>query len=413
MHTLRSILLMVAPLLVLAACSSDGTIEKEQVIDTRTPMVFGATTSVTAKENTASSAPAFTRAALETVYDNFKVSAWKAFGQGGQQNVMNGYKVQGSAASGGGTYKWDYEGIVAGGQTQVLRYWDLSAFPYEFRAVAPYLDGATITPEGLTINATFQAQEMLNDVYTPPATAAEPCVVAHVSRVHDATSYADTDGIKQTEINAAAKADGTRSLLMPFHHLMSKIGFRIYIDNPQPSSVEHIDDYKIFIEDVEITVQNATDGFITKSTTYTATNTQGLQKGVFSGNTTTMDEFKVLDHKEYHLTTQNLHYHLNKEQAFDMTPDCLLQIPQGGVKVHVKMKIHTNHVEPEEQNFYYDSWLSLDKANTAGDTFTWEPGNKYIYYLHIPNLHGHEIFLNTCEVLPWDEVQTTDIPIEL
>jgi hypothetical protein len=55
----------------------------------------------------------------------------------------------------------------------------------------------------------------------------------------------------------------------------------------------------------------------------------------------------------------------------------------------------------------------MDKENAAGEYFAWEPEKRYVYYLHIPNLLGHDIILDTCEILPWDEVQTSEIPVEL
>ena len=115
-----------------------------------------------------------------------------------------------------------------------------------------------------------------------------------------------------------------------------------------------------------------------------------------------------MDDNELHW---NFHYHLNQASAFDLTPNYLQQIPQSGVKLHVKLHLHTHHVEAEDEEFDFERDLSLDKTNLEGDLFTWEPDTRYIYYLHIPNLHGHEIVIYTCEVLPWDEVQTTDIDV--
>ena len=89
------------------------------------------------------------------------------------------------------------------------------------------------------------------------------------------------------------------------------------------------------------------------------------------------------------------------------------------MKLRVQLNMKTTHVEAEKVGFTFDSILCPETLNdtditpTPGDTFTWEPEKKYIYYLRIKNLHGHEIVLHTCEVLPWDEVQTTDIDVGL
>ena len=57
--------------------------------------------------------------------------------------------------------------------------------------------------------------------------------------------------------------------------------------------------------------------------------------------------------------------------------------------------------------------LTLDKENPTGDRFTWEPDKRYIYYLQIQNLHEHELVLHSVAILPWDEVQTTNINVGL
>ena len=134
--------------LLIAACSSDKILEDkpdvpvEPVENQGPPMVFG---SSSATANTRSSNP------LETQNDNFKVNVWKSFGHAtNQQVVMDGYRVNYEAAT--DPAKWNYVDVVVGSKTQVQRYWDLPSFPYEFRAVAPYMDGATIETDKITLN---------------------------------------------------------------------------------------------------------------------------------------------------------------------------------------------------------------------------------------------------------------------
>ena len=393
MYLSRPILLLAAAMLTVS-CTSHSLLEEVQEVDDRTPMVFG--TSVAPAESQVTKAP------LES---NFKVGTWKCFGTAAQQLVMDGYKVAYDAD--GDPYKWDYTGVSG----QIQRYWDLNAFPYEFRAVAPYLDGAGISADGLSLDLSatpFRAQKLINDSYNYSNEAdVQPCMVAHVRRQKEGSDYADYDLIKNIEINDAAKANATREVHMPFHHLNCKIGFRIFIDNPMPLW----DDYSISLQSIEIKAEKT--GFITESQTYTASNAQGLGTGTFSNNTT-VNEFTLLEHGLYKDDTEshwNFHYHLNRETAFDLTPDYLQQIPQSGMKLHVKLHMHTHHVEAVDEEFDFERYLSLDKTKLEGDLFTWEPDYRYIYYLHIPNLHGHEIVLHTCEVLPWDEVQTSNIDV--
>ncbi len=367
--------------LFIAACSSNDTLSEKPVVVVEEPekpadsqpMVFSSSPVATTRS-----------ASLETFYTDFKVGVWKNFGNTTQQNVMDGYKVEYNAT----TSKWNYVGIG----TQIQRYWDQSAFPYEFRAVSPYLNGATLAADKITINVStkpFKAQTYFNEVYNLTPAESEPCVVAQVSR-----PSVDISEVK-----------------MPFHHLISKIGFRIYLDDPQPEGLNYVAQLDT------ITISIVKTGFISESKTYTATTAQGLVNGTFSGDTTS-DEFVVLKHglfKELDngtLVPIDLRKHLRQEDAIDLCPGYLQQIPHEDLKIRIQMQITTNDVTPAETHTY-TKLLSLNRTNDAGDLFTWEPEKRYIYYLRIPNIHSHELVLETCEILSWDEVQTSDIPIEL
>ena len=397
MYQLHRNILHIATALLIVACSSDSTLEEEKkpvpVVDDQKPMVF----------STSSSEGAATRASspLETLHDNFKVSVWKNYGNtASQQNVMDGYKVNYTAS------KWDYVDVVVGTHTQAQRYWDITAFPYEFRATSPYLASASLATDEITLNVSsqpFKAQTLINDAYNATDVVSEPCIVAHVNRQKVGDDYVDMDVIANEEINTASKTNATRSIIMPFHHLISKVGFRIFIDDPQPT----VQDYVARIN--SITISAVKSGFISESNTYTATNAQGLRNGTFSDNTTS-DEFILLQHGLY--SDLDLRQYLRQSDAYDLCPNYLQQIPQGDVKIRVQLQIKTIDGESHEETINYDKLLSLNKTTTTGDLFTWEPEKRYIYYLHIPNLHAHEIEY-TCEILSWDEVQTSDIPIEL
>lgn len=384
----------------LTACTADSTIQEEDVVDNQTPMAFG--TSLSTSES------AVTRAAT-SLAAGFKVGTWKKFKQEGEQLVMDGYQVNYNSAA--TTYRWYYEGV----NNQVLRYWDLSAYPYEFRAVSPYFDGATITTSGLDLDLTghrpFKAQIYINGTYNVSNDESEPCVVAQVCRKQNGSYFEDYDEIKSTEINTDGKTNAVREVQMPFHHLITKVGFRIFIDDPQPSSPT----YKVTLKSIKISVVNTDNQFITASNRYTATNAQGLGSGTFAENTRATGEFTLLQHGEY--TDENLREHLNRATAFDLCENYMQQIPQKDVqiRVHVEMLTYNevNGTMVHTKNITYDRVLSLDKTSVTGDKFTWEPDTRYIYYLHIPNLIEDDIYLDTCEVLSWDEVQTSDITIEL
>ena len=385
----------------LSACSLDSTIQDEVENNNRAPMAFGTTIT--------SSGSSVTRGAT-TLEADFKVGTWKNFNQSNVQVVMDGYKVEYTSEA--TTNHWNYEGVNG----QVLRYWDLSAFPYEFRAVSPYFEGATISDKGLNINysdtnRSFQAQTYIDDKYNVDSQKGEPCVVAQVSRQKNGSEYEDRDQIKNEEINKNEKANAVRKVHVPFHHLISKVGFRIFIDEPQPSST----DYHVKLKSVNISVVNADNQFITASTSYTATNEQGLIHGTFTNNTTATGEFTLLQHGEY--TDKNLCNNLSRDKALDLCPGYIQQIPQQNIQIHVHVVMQTDHmvngVVDYSDTVTYDRVLNYDKTGATGDRFTWEPDTRYIYYLHIPDLHNNDILLDTCEILPWDEVHSSDITVEL
>ncbi len=391
MTLFRHITPLAAAALLLTSCFSSGKLVEENVVNTRTPMVFG--TSVRQDELTE------TKAAV--LPQGFKVNTWKSFGTAAQQTVMDGFKVDYTPTA---SSKWDYVGVLQ----QVQRYWDLGAFPYEFRAVSPWSEDVTITETGVSIDRMFYAQTLLDGVYNVEAAACEPFVVAQVSREDQgkgvAERYVDRDLIKGQEINAAARADGTRSVHMPFHHLLCKVGFRLFIDDPQPSSP----DYVVTLQSVEVSVVK--DGFLTKGT-YAATAAQGLGRGTFADDSPVSGEYTLL--KRNTAYPENMREYLNINNAFDLTPGELQEIPQEDVKIRVKLQMQTHHSGIVDGNFSYDMLLSLDKTKTEGDLFTWNPDTRYIYYLHVPNLHAHEVEFYTCEILPWDIVETEDIPVSV
>jgi len=392
MQVIRPICLMAAATVLVSSCFSSGKLKEENLVNDHAPMVFG--NSVSAAETPETKASAL-------LAQGFKVNTWKHFGDAAQQTVMDGYEVTYTPSA---SSKWEYVGV----RSQIQRYWDLGAFPYEFRAVSPYSEDVTITAGGLTIDKPFCAQVLLNGVYNKGGADSEPFVVAQVGRVDlgaGATDrYEDRDLIKNQEINSASKANGTRSVHMPFHHLLCKVGFRVFIDDPQPSSP----DYQVTLLGAEVSVVK--DGFLTKGT-YAATAVQGLGRGTFTDPSPVSGEYCLF--KQEHAYAENLRDYLNRDGAFDLTPGELQQIPQEGVKIRVKIRMQTHGGGVVDGQYDYDVLLNLDKTNPSGDLFTWESDTRYIYYLHIPNLQAHKIFLDTCEVLPWDIVETDDIPVDV
>ena len=399
-------ILIIATTMLTVSCASDDTIEDTIGVNNDLPMVFGTTFSQ--QETTALQQKNVTTRGAQRLQADFKVNTWKNFGTDKQQIVMNGYKVDYKAEA--TDNQWDYVGVF----DQPQRYWDISAYPYEFRAVSPYIEGTQISENGIKVDLSgkpFTAQTYKNGIYNVMEDESEACLVAHVKRQKEGGVYTDYDVIKNKEINSDAKANAVREVHMPFHHLISKVGFRIFIDDPQPSSP----DYRVTLKNVVISVVNDDNNFIIASKHYEAGNVQGLGHGTFTDNTKVNGEYVLLTHGEY--VGHNLRENLNRETAFDLCPSAMLQIPQENVKIHLIIEMQTEHivsgVVEETKTIEHDKLLSFDKTKMDGDSFSWAPDTRYVYYLHIPNIEAHDIFLDSCEILPWDEVQTSDIVVEL
>lgn len=378
---------------VLAACSSESSEEVREITD-QSPMVFSST-SMTQEETRASA----------VLQDGFRVWCWKKFGQTGQQVVMDKYQVNYDANA---ANKWSYENVSG----QYIKYWDLAGYPYEFRAVTPHTVNATMSNTGLSVDlsaagaTTFKSQTFLEEVLSQDLAHSEPCLIAQVSRTQSGSDYVDKDLIINQEINQDNKTNATRKVSVPFHHLMSKVGFRFYIDLSEAPTKA------ITLKKIEISVQNAVTGekFITESKSYNATNTSGLLNGTFGNLTGETDAYNLLTHTNspYPDDIRNNH---SKETAYNLllNQDDLLQIPQGNIKIHVNLLLNYRGADtPFEADLY-----NGDGANPEDYIFSWLPNTHYIYYLHLKSLEKIPIIVCTAELVPWDTVKTSDIVIGL
>lgn len=408
-------------IIALVSCSSDEELSKVDVIGNDNPMRFGVANAQEESTVTRASSP------LEA---GFKVSTYKSFGNSTkQQVVMGGYEVQYTSTA---TKKWNYVDVNG----QIERYWDANGYPYDFRACTPFIAGASLTDTGITLDLTasgtptFKAQTFLegtggNGAYNQTEAASEACLISHVQRFDANTSgeYCDYDMLKPidattyTEINTSTKTP-VRDVHLPFHHLMSKVGFRFYIDDPS------VPTYNIHMKNVTISIVTETGNeFILESKKYTSTDNSNLLNGTFDGLTksavththgtscstdcSATIEQPLITKTAY---SDDLRNCLNRETAFDFKcPDDMVQIPQKNLKIHVKLTLDFNS---DTKNF--DKYLSLDDTDTTkGDLFSWEPNNHYIYYLHLQNLEKYPIITCTAEIVPWEVVKTEDINIGL
>ena len=142
---------------VVSSCFSSGKLREDKQVNTLAPMVFGTTVQQTEVPQTRAAA---------VLPQGFKVNTWKSFGSAAQQTVMDGFKVDYTPTA---VNKWDYVGV----NHQIQRYWDLGAYPYEFRAVSPWSEDVTITQDGLAIDRFFYGQTLLEGIYNKEEAACE------------------------------------------------------------------------------------------------------------------------------------------------------------------------------------------------------------------------------------------------
>lgn len=395
--------ILATTLLMMAACSSDKTLEEvDDITGHDNPMRFGTSGTFGADmENT-------TRAI--DLEDGFKVTCWKSFDGNNITSlpVMTDYEV---AYHPGDAQRWTYDDV----RDQYLHYWDLSAYPYDFRACTPYLEDAHFEASGFSLNLSgsdriFCAQTFLERQYNQDLKHSEPCLIAEVKRMGKDIngSYRDFDMLKRDvagplEINTNNNSWGVRDVHLPFHHLVSKVGFRLYIDDPEVPS------YDITLSDVNISIVK--DGFMLSSKQYRADNANGLLNGTFVQPVTVNERSLITKTEPY--SDVNMANHLNKATAFDFhCPDDMIQLPQKELKIHARLTLSYT-INGEPKSFDYDTLLSLDGENPAGDPFDWDPNTHYIYYLHLKNLEQYPIIVCTAEIVPWEIVQTSDIEIGL
>ena len=399
--------------LLCAACSSHDVIEEIREIDVngKDPLNFTCLAQNNEQEHT-------TRAATSLKSD-FMVSTYKSYGTAKQQTVMDCYHVEykttGTDWDGNASANWDYTGIAG----QYEKYWDYSAFPYRFHAVAPYTSNtpsevSTLGDQSLKINAPYKMQTCTNGAVTPTDAVAEPYLIAQIQRNENGT---DQDLISSTGSVNSTSTSKNRYVAMPFHHINSKIRFGVY------HTTQWLTANKTYIENLSIKVTSA--NFVTKAQGYQATGNNswrittgnagfyGLTQDATSG--TAPDYHKILQFNGGDgLYDNDLTLCQTRETAFFLRcSDGIMQIPQEGVKMTVSFDL-MNEDGTLNQGFT-DVPIQLEYSISPGtyqDTFNWQAGILYTYYLVLGQIdHKLEITF-TATLTPWEDVTgslTTDL----
>ncbi len=395
----------------LTACTSDSTIQEEDVDDGSVPMQFS---------QAVMSAPV-RRAASTTNYltQGFLVSCWKGFGSAKKSVVMDKYEVKYQTDPWANLSKWDYVGSKADGyyKTQIERYWDATAFPYRFYAITPCpaaadIDNFTLTTTALEIPTTVSYVYQTSNNGTLTA-GAEPYMPAQVE-CPDGSNVKDVDLLNNTVINKDRTQNGAttsydRYVALPFHHITSKVRFAIYNDYGKETPID------FYLYNIRIKV--VSDDFITEGKGYTANLTNGdMLHGTFTETTkaTTNDEKTLL--QTDNTKKGDLNAAVDKEHAYYCeSKDGMLQIPQQDVKMTISFDV--SGLDYKDDFTSADGAIVYDKASktihytdivikdnkTNTDSFTWESNNIYTYIIRISEFYPLSIDFSA-ELIPWADV---------
>lgn len=394
----------------LTACSSESNLhDGEDISGSTDPMRF------TITKESQSQQESRTRAS-QPLNDGFMVSCYKNYGSENQQTVMPQYEVRyhssGTAWNGSSYSYWTYDDVTG----QYLRYWDFSAFPYRFHAIAPYPAnpvGYILEDKSLKINAPYYAQTCHNGMITPADNVAEPHLISQVQRNTDGT---DRDLIgTQTEINNASTTK-SRDVWMPFHHINSKIRFGIY------HTTQWLTANKTYIE--HLTVSVSSPSFVTKATAYEATVPGNSASGESWRLPTGTSGFTDLSHaassssQPYQIFRfdggkevdgNDLTERQTRQTAYFLQcPNGMMQIPQENVEMLVSFDIMN------EDGSLYQSFQNVPVRLEHGTdpitydyTFDWRPGFIYTYYLVIGEIEHKLEITFTATLTPWEDVTGT------
>lgn len=359
-----------------------------------------------------------TTRASSALASDFLVSVYKAYKTGGQQTVMDQYQARYIASGWSGTAaKWNTVGTTADDfyKNQTEKYWDTSAFPYGFLAIAPapvsgtsVADGFAVNDKEIKLKCDWQSQSVKDGVITHAAPSPE-YVVAQMKRqtnATDATHTDDVDLIMGSTIGNGGDSP-TKSVPLPFHHLSSKVRFAIY-------TTEHVSDAQsIKIKDVTFKVSSAeSEGFTTSAGSYAVdlTKASNAAEGTFGDKTYSTEGKTLLTFSgptDGAFTDAYLEKHEWKSTSdvnayFFECKDGLIQVPQGKVKLTVSLTLEPKTGEKVE---YKDRPLAVTDSNgNTVNEFTWEPNTLYTYYIIVKTLFPHEISF-TATVAPWEDVE--------
>ena len=398
--------------LLLSACTSNSVLEEIEEIDINgtDPLIYTCLTSDNEQINNSTRA----NSGSQPLTTDFLVSTYKLYNLGNQQTVMHNYHVEyktsGTAWDGTIRPYWDYTKVAG----QHERYWDLSAFPYRFHAIAPCPanpNSYKLDDRQVNIPTPYKMQTSINGMVTPRNSEAEPHLLAQVQRNTTGKDY-DLLSLKDDKEFNTASTTKTRYVSLPFHHLNSKIRFGIYSTFPWTTS------NKLYIKD--LTIKATSSNFVTQAEGYNATaatpdNTWyiGTGNSGFTSLTKATAPTTELLHFDGgpEIQDNDLREHQGRSSAYWLQcPDGIMQIPQENVQMSISFSLYTDDNQPFKT--FTDVPIRLRTDGTDQPLFTWKSGYIYTYYLILEGVDDKLEITFTATLTPWEDITgslTTDL----
>ncbi|MCD8387724.1 MAG: fimbrillin family protein [Bacteroidales bacterium] len=226
---------------LLCSCGSSKEEEPQPSPSLSYPMTFQATAGQAAQSRASETA-------LEDVHQTFGVWAYKTNSEGGTEAVLmhsdgNAYETRYESP------EWHYDVMTQNERIQqYIRYWDLSAKDYWFTAYAPYyVNGAdahdsnkyniSLTPDRLGVNI----HHVQGNLLTTDDSAVDWVVATHQriagTTVLDYDIYANPSKTGDPHSTHTTLTDVVSPI---FHHILSKVEFKLYNSGETPASVSSI-----------------------------------------------------------------------------------------------------------------------------------------------------------------------------
>ena len=308
---------------------------------------------------------------------------------------------------------WDYTHVSG----QYEKFWDFSAFPYRFHAIAPFPanpTGYVLSDKSLEIPAPYYYQTCHNGMVQtigtngkPTSDPAEPHMLAQVHR--DAAGH-DTDLLARTNDQVELNNNSSslnREVWMPFHHLNSKIRFGVYSLHPW------VTDNHLYIH--HLTINVSSDYFVTAASGFNATcgTTDNWRKDTGNSGFYNMTYKNATDLAATPLLRfdggvdvpgNDMRECQTQRTAFWLQcKDGIMQLPQENVQMTVTFDL----CQPDGTVFKHFEKvpIAIELPDlTLQPLHTWQPGYIYTYYLIIGGLDEKLEITFTATLTPWEDV---------